>query len=82
MSSADKLEARAKRHKQAALDARQKAELAREKKEKKLAKKEAKTKKKKVVNLRKGNTGEPKDDNKSLRVGVTNATFTQYINKQ
>ena len=40
MSSADKLEARAKKHKQATLDARQKAELAREKK---LAEKEAKT---------------------------------------
>ena len=39
MSSADKLEARAKKHKQAALDAGQKAELAREKKEKKLAEK-------------------------------------------
>ena len=75
MSSADKLEARAKKHKQAALDARGKAELAREKKEKKLAKKEAKTKKKKVVNLRKGCTGEPKDDNESLSMGATNATF-------
>ena len=75
MSSADKLEARAKKHEQAALDARQKAELGREKKEKKLAEKEAKTKKKKVVNLRKGHTGEPEDDDKSLRVGVTNATF-------
>ena len=53
----------------------QKAELAREKKEKKLAKKEAKTKKKKVVNLRKGHTGEPEDDNESPRVGATNATF-------
>ena len=39
MSSADKLEARAKKHKQAALDAGQKTELAREKKEKKLAEK-------------------------------------------
>ena len=72
MSSADKLEARVKSHEQATLDARQKAKLAREKKEKKLAKKEAKIKKKKVV---KGCTGEPKDDDKSLRVGVTNAIF-------
>ena len=39
MSSADKLKARAKKHEQAALDARQKEELAREKKEKKLAEK-------------------------------------------
>ena len=38
-------------------------------------KKEAKTKKKKVINLRKGHTGEPKDDDESLRVGVTNVTF-------
>ena len=75
MSNADKLEVRAKKHEQAALDARHKAELAREKKEKKLAEKEAKTKKKKVVNLRKGHTGEPQDDDKSLRVGATNATF-------
>ena len=52
-----------------------KAELAREKKEKKLAQKEAKTKKKKVVNLRKGCTGEPEDDDESQMVGVTNATF-------
>ena len=49
--------------------------MAREKKEKKLPEKEAKTEKKKVVNLRKGHTGEPQDDDKSLRVGVTNATF-------
>ena len=49
--------------------------MAREKKEKKLAKKEAKTKKKKVVSSKKGCTGEPEDDNESLRVGVTNATF-------
>ena len=48
MSSTDKLEMRAKKQKQAALDARKKAELAREKKEKKLAKKEAKTKKSKL----------------------------------
>ena len=75
MSSVDKLKERAKKHEHAALDAKQKAELAREKKEKKLAEKEAKTKKKKVVNLRKGHTGEPKDDDKSLRVGATNATF-------
>ena len=47
MSSADKLEAKAKTHEQAILNARQKVELAREKKEKKLAKKEAKIKKKK-----------------------------------
>ena len=75
MSSADKFEARAKKHEQSTLDARQKAELAREKKEKKLAEKEAKTKKKKVVNLGKGHTGEPQDDDKSPRVEVTNATF-------
>ena len=49
--------------------------MAREKKEKKLTKKEAKTKKKKVVNLGKGHTGEPQDDDESLRVGATNATF-------
>ena len=72
MSSADKLEVRVKKHEQATLNARQKAELAREKKEKKLVKKKTK---KKVVNLRKGHTGEPKDDNESPRVGVTNATF-------
>ena len=48
--------------------------MAREKKEK-LAKKEAKTKKKKVVNLKKGHTGEPQDENKSPRVGMTNAFF-------
>ena len=69
MSSSDKLEARAKRHEQATLDARQKAELAREKKEKKLAEKEAKTKRRKVINLKKGCTGEPEDDNKSPKVG-------------
>ena len=63
---------RAKKHEQATLDARQKAELAREKK---LAKNQAKPKKKKVVNLRKVHTGEPEDDDESLRVGVTNATF-------
>ena len=66
---------RARKHEQAALDARQRTELAREKKEKKLAKKEVKTKKKKVVNLRKGHTGEPEDDDESPRVGATNATF-------
>ena len=75
MSSADKLEMRAKQHEQATLDARQKAELAREKKEKKLAKKEAKTKKKKIVSLRKGCTGDPEDDKESLRAGATNTTF-------
>ena len=75
MSSADFFEARAKKYEQAALDARKKAELAREKKEKKLAKKEPKAKKKKLVNLRKGHTGEPEDDDESPRVGATNATF-------
>ena len=49
--------------------------MAREKKEKKLAKNEANIKKKKVVNLRKGHTGEPEDDDESPRVGVNNATF-------
>ena len=71
ISSADKLEVRAKMHEQAALDAKQKAELVREEKEKMLAKKEAKTKEKKVVNLGKGYAGEPQDDDKSLRVGAT-----------
>ena len=75
MSSVDKLEVRTKKHEHTTLDARQKAELAREKNKKKLAKKEVKTKNKKVVNLRKGCTGEPKDDEESPRVGVTNATF-------
>ena len=37
--------------------------------------KEAKTKKKKIVNFRKGHTGEPEDDDESPRVGVTYATF-------
>ena len=82
MSSAGKLEVRAKEHEQATLDARQKAELVRENKEKTLAEKEAKMKKKKVVNLRKRCTGEPQDDDESPRVGQPMPPFTQYINKQ
>ena len=77
-SSIQKLEAQAKRHEQAALDARHKAAEAAEKKEEKLAKKEARDRKKRDEKLKKGCREEPDNDNEGPKSGATNVSFYSF----
>ena len=77
-SSIQKFEVQAKRHEQAALDARHKAAKATEKKEKKLAKKEARDRKKRDEKLRKGHRDETDNDNEGQKLGATNVSFYPF----
>ena len=74
-SSIQKFEAQAKRHEQAALDARHKAAEATKKK---LAKKEARRRKKRDEKLRKVHREEPDNDDEDLKWGATNVSFYPF----
>ena len=80
-SSMQKFEAQAKRHEQAALDARHKATKAAEIKEKKLAKKEARDRKKRDEKLRKVHREEPDNDNEGPKSGQPMPVFIHFTNK-
>ena len=73
--------AQAKRHEQAALEARCKTAKAAEKKEKKLAKKEARDRKKRDEKLRKVYREECNNDNEGPKSGATNVSFLHFTNK-